>query len=104
MKKQDAHLPIKNLKRKSETVANLLKILSHPQRLIILCSVANGEKTVGELERECGASQSAVSQFLKSMRLEGLIESRRKGQFIYYEIADPQVLELMKALYKIFCS
>lgn len=92
------------LKRRSEDVAALLKQLAHPQRLLILCSLAEGEKSVGEIEDVCGASQSAVSQFLKGMRLEGLVDSRRDGKQVYYRIVDERVLELVKSLYSIFCG
>jgi ArsR family transcriptional regulator len=92
------------MRRRSEDVAALLKHLSHPQRLLVLCSLADGEKSVGEIEVACGASQSAVSQFLKGMRLDGLIESRREGKMVYYKIADKRVMELMRSLYSIFCK
>lgn len=85
-------------------MATLLKQLSHPKRLLILCSMAESEKSVGEIEQACGASQSAVSQFLKGMRLEGLIESRRDGKQIFYKIVDKRVLELIRSLYGIFCN
>lgn len=102
--KSQAHLKsISKLRRQSEEVAALLKLLSHPQRLIILCSMAEGEKSVGEIEQACGASQSAVSQFLKIMRLEGLIEPRREGKQIYYKIVDERVFKLIRSLYSIFC-
>lgn len=65
--------------------------------------MVEGEKSVGEIENACGASQSAVSQFLKGMRLEGLVEFRRDGKQVYYRIQDERILELMKALYQIFC-
>ena len=91
------------MRKKSESVAALLKQLSHPQRLLILCSLAEGEKSVGEIENTCEASQSAVSQFLKGMRLEGLVESRREGKQVYYKIQDERILDLMKSLDKIFC-
>lgn len=104
MKSQAPARSLAQLKRKSEDVAVLLKQLSHPQRLLILCSMAEGEKSVGEVEAVCGASQSAVSQFLKSMRQDGLIDSRREGKLVYYRIVDPHVLELIKSLYKVFCS
>lgn len=103
MKSQEGKKKISELRRRSEGVAGLLKQLSHPQRLLILCSMAEGEKSVGEIEEICGASQSAVSQFLKGMRLEGLIESRRDGKYVYYKIVDSRVLELIKSLYQIFC-
>lgn len=91
------------LRRKSGDVAALLKHLSHPQRLLILCSLADGEKSVGDIEQACGASQSAVSQFLKGMRLEGLIDFRREGKQVYYQIVDKRVLTLIRSLYDIFC-
>lgn len=92
-----------HLKKQSESVAALLKQLSHPRRLLILCGLVEGEKTVSEIEQLCGASQSAVSQFLKSMRSDGLVDSRRSGQHVLYKIADERVFELMRSLYQIFC-
>ena len=103
MKSQGQAKALSDLRRRSEDVAVLLKQLSHPKRLLILCSMADGEKSVGEIEEACGASQSAVSQFLKGMRLEGLIESRRDGKQVYYKIVDKKVLDLMMSLYRIFC-
>lgn len=104
MKSQGPGKSLNELRRRSEGVAALLKQLSHPQRLLILCSLAEGEKSVSEIEEACGASQSAVSQFLKGMRLEGLIEPRRDGKQIYYKIVDKRVLELIRSLYGIFCK
>lgn len=103
MKSQDS-LKLSQLKKKSEDVAALLKQLSHPQRLLILCGLSEHEMSVGEIEESCGASQSAVSQFLKAMRLEGLVESRREGKQVFYRIADERVHDLMKSLFKIFCQ
>lgn len=104
MKKQDQNKTMLKLRKQSEEVASLLKQLSHPQRLLILCHLAGGEKSVGEIEEACGASQSAVSQFLKAMRLEGLIDSRRDGKKVFYQIVDERVHDLIKSLYRIFCS
>ncbi|MEK6773525.1 MAG: metalloregulator ArsR/SmtB family transcription factor [Bdellovibrionota bacterium] len=103
MKSQGKSKSLFKLRRQSEEVAALLKQLSHPQRLLILCSIAEGEKSVGEIEEACGASQSAVSQFLKGMRLEGLIKPRREGKQVYYKIVDKRVLALIRSLYLIFC-
>lgn len=103
MKSQGTIKSLSDLKRQSEEVAALLKQLSHPQRLLILCSMAEGEKSVSEIEEACGASQSAVSQFLKGMRLEGLIEFRREGKQVIYKIVDKRVLDLIKSLNQIFC-
>lgn len=104
MKSQGKLKTLSQLRRQSQEVAAILKQLSHPQRLLILCSLVEGEKSVGDIEDACGASQSAVSQFLKGMRLEGLIESRRDGKQVYYQIADKRILELIKSLYQIFCK
>lgn len=103
MKSQGAIKSLSSLRRQSKEVANLLKQLSHPQRLLILCSLIEGEKSVGEIEQACQASQSSVSQFLKGMRLEGLVQSRREGKQVYYKIVDPRILDLIRSLYSIFC-
>lgn len=103
MKSQEVNKTLSELRQRSEGVAALLKQLSHPQRLLILCCMVEGEKSVGEIEVACGASQSAVSQFLKGMRLEGLIDSRRDGKQVFYKIVDKRVHKLIKSLYQIFC-
>lgn len=104
MKSQVGSKTLSQMRRQSEEVAALLKQISHPQRLLILCSMVDGEKSVGEIERACGASQSAVSQFLKGMRLEGLVESRREGKQVFYRIHDERALNLINFLYKVFCQ
>ena len=86
-----------------DEAARVLKALAHPQRLQILCHLAEAERTVGELERLCEASQSLVSQFLARMKAEGLVASRREGQYVKYEVADPKVHKLLRAMQKIFC-
>lgn len=103
MKSQGQNSALSDLRQKSEHVAALLKHLSHPPRLLILCALAEGELSVSEIEKASGASQSSVSQFLKAMKMESLVESRREGKQVYYKIADPRVLKLMKSLYQIFC-
>ena len=62
-----------------------------------------GEKSVGDIQESCGASQSAVSQYLKGLRLEGLIDHRREGKKIFYRIIDKKVLQLIQSLYQVFC-
>ncbi len=84
-------------------VAALLKHFSHPQRLLILCFLSEGEKQVGEIQEAVGLSQSQTSQFLKRMQAEGLLESRREKNFSYYSLASTEVEKLLKALKKIFC-
>lgn len=86
-----------------ETTAQILKALAHPRRLEILCHLTDGEKSVGDLELLCGASQSAVSQFLARMKAEGLVTARRDDRYVLYKIADAKIFQLIAALHKIFC-
>lgn len=102
MKKQSTS-QLAKMQDSCETVAGLMKALAHPQRLMLLCHLSTGEKTVGELENLCGASQSAVSQYLNRMRLEGLITSEKRGLYVFYRIEDPRVKKLIGALHDIFC-
>lgn len=87
-----------------EEVSAFLKVLAHPQRLMILCQLSEGPKNVTELEELSGATQSAVSQFLARMKAEGLVESKRYNRSVFYEIADKRVLKLIQSMHKIFCS
>ncbi len=87
-----------------ESVASLLKAIAHPQRLKILCSLSEGERTVSQLEDYCGASQSSVSQYLGKMKSEGLLASRREAQQVFYKIESQELLKLMKSMQRIFCS
>ena len=104
MKTQEKTKLEKGMRQKCASVSKILKALAHPQRLLILCTLASGEKTVGEIEKTCEASQSAVSQFLNRMRLEGLVSSTKQGSFVYYRIADSKVKQLIQSLYKIYCD
>lgn len=89
--------------KKSEEVAVLLKTLGHPKRLQIVCFLQSGEKSVSEIESFCQISQSQISNFLKRMSDEQLLEKRKDGNHILYRIKDPKVLELVQSLEKIFC-
>lgn len=104
MNRQGQEKSLTSLRRQSQEVSALLKQVSHPQRLLILCFLIQGEKSVTEIEKACGASQSAVSQFLKGMRLEGLVGSRRDGKQVLYKIVDQRVVDLIKSLYRVFCK
>ena len=68
------------------------------------CQLTEGAKTVGELESLSGASQSSVSQFLGRMKSEGIVNSKREGQFTYYEIANPDLKKLVRSMHSIFCG
>jgi len=81
--------------------ARLLKALSNERRLLILCQIGDGERSVGSLQ--VGLSQSALSQHLARLRADGLVATRRDAQTIYYRIADPAVLKLITTLSDIYC-
>lgn len=82
--------------------AGFLKALSHEGRLMILCHLAAGERSVTELERLLGSRQAAVSQQLARLRLEGLVTTRREGKAIYYAIQDPKVLAQIRLMQDLF--
>lgn len=94
-------------REKLEVAVGLLKQLAHPVRLSILCNLVHkGEMSVTEIveAEEGAASQSQISQFLGKMRSEGLVETRREAQTVYYRIASPKVKRVVEALYEIYCG
>lgn len=90
------------LARHAEPAAALMKALSHEGRLLILCHLAEGEKSVGELEVLIGQRQAAVSQQLARLRLEGLVSTRREGKAIFYTLRDQRTVDLLACLPKLF--
>jgi ArsR family transcriptional regulator, virulence genes transcriptional regulator len=88
---------------KAAEAAQLLRALSHEKRLMILCQIGGGEMSVGALQAVVGLSQSALSQHLAVLRAEGLVETRRQSQTIFYAISDPAVMTIIAALQSVFC-
>lgn len=82
----------------------MLKALAHEGRMMILCHLIEGEKTVGELETLLDQRQAAVSQQLSRLRSEGLVACRRAGKARLYTIADPRVSEIIGLMYRLFCA
>lgn len=82
----------------------LLKALANRQRLLISCLLANGERSVGELNSQLDLSQSALSQHLAVLRREGVVATRRDGQTILYSLPPGPARELVQTLYGIYCS
>ena len=89
--------------RHCEEVSAVLKSLSHPVRLKVLCAMIDREMTVGQLTGFAGISQSAMSQFLARLKAEGVVHSRREGNFVYYTLADEKLKSLIHALKEIYC-
>jgi DNA-binding transcriptional ArsR family regulator len=99
-----ASIPPEDMIRQAEQAANFLKALSHEGRLMILCYLTQGEKSVTELETLLGSRQAAVSQQLARLRLEGLVSCRREGKAIIYALSDPRALRMMGLIHEMFCG
>lgn len=85
-------------------VSDLLKLLGHPDRLMVLCQLKLGEQSVGELSKNLGIKQSPLSQHLARMRHEGVVTARRDAQTMFYSIADPKVAQVITVLYDLYCT
>lgn len=96
-------ISIPKMKRVCEDVCLILKALSHPQRLLVLGHLLQGEKSVSELVKLCQVSQSQMSQFLMRMTAEGLVKAERNGKFKVYSVADERLIELMKTIQNQYC-
>lgn len=92
------------MKSQCNEVSVIMKALAHPQRLMIMCHIAEGEKNVGEILELCDLSQSQLSQFLNRMQRERLLKVRKEGNFVFYSIAEKKVLKLIQSMQKIFCN
>lgn len=88
----------------ARNATNFMKALAHEGRLLILCHLASGEKSVTELEELLSARQAAVSQQLARLRLEGLVDFRRDGKVIYYRLGDPRAKRMIETVYDMFCK
>jgi DNA-binding transcriptional ArsR family regulator len=87
----------------AEAAAELLKAMANPQRLRVLCLLAEGERSVGEINAAVALSQSALSQHLAVLREQGLVQTRREAQSIRYSLVDGPVARLIHALHDIYC-
>ena len=97
-------LDLKRMGESAREASEFLKALAHESRLLILCNLLGGEKSVGELEAFLDLRQSTVSQQLARLRLEGLVAARRDGKTIYYNIASDKVRSVIGVLYSAFCD
>lgn len=88
----------------AQAASNFLKALAHEGRLMILCHLSSGEKSVTELEHLLQSRQAAVSQQLARLRLEGIVSARREGKTIYYALHDPKAARLIGVVYDMFCA
>ncbi|WP_417627958.1 ArsR/SmtB family transcription factor [Pararhodobacter aggregans] len=99
-----ASRPVDDMVEQAQAAAAFLKALAHEGRLLILCYLSSGEKSVTELEQLLGSRQAAVSQQLARLRLEGLVTCRREGKTIYYSLGDPRAARTIGLMYEMFCG
>ena len=92
------------MERAADQASDLLKALSNRHRLLIICQLIDGERSVGELAGFLNLRDSTVSQHLALLRKDGLVAARRDAQTIYYSIASAPAREVLKTLYQVFCS
>ena len=88
----------------AEKASKLLKIMSHPSRLMVLCYLMNGERPVSAFNEAIPLSQSALSQHLAVLRESGLVDTRRESQAIHYRLTSKAVSRILGALYRIYCK
>lgn len=95
---------MEQLKAKAPQAAELLRQLANANRLLILCHIAEEERSVGQLEVDLGIKQPALSQQLAELRQYGLVKTRRQSRSIYYSIADERTEAILATLHAIFCG
>lgn len=97
-------LPFDEMAGRADEVATLLKTLAHPARLMLACTLAEGEYSVSELEEKLGIHQPSLSQQLGVLREAGIVETRREAKQIFYRLTQEKAALLIQALYGIFCG
>jgi ArsR family transcriptional regulator, virulence genes transcriptional regulator len=102
---QKVKIPLSvEMKSHAAEAAAMLKELANPSRLLILCQLIDGEKSVGELCRVIDLSQSAVSQHLARLREANLVDTDKRGQMVYYRLCNMEAHALLSTLYLIYCK
>ena len=97
-------LDLNEMQKAAKLASRLMKVLSNPDRLLILCQLIQQEMCVGEIEEELGIVQPTLSQQLLVLRDEGLVSTRRDGKNIYYKIKSLQAQAVLAVLYEQFCK
>ncbi len=99
----DAAIDLTVMREHASAVVGTLKLLGNTDRLLLLCQLAHQERTVGELEQLTGVTQPTLSQQLGVLRREGVVATRRDGKFIWYHLEDARILQLIQAMYRLYC-
>jgi ArsR family transcriptional regulator len=102
--KNNADIDLKQMAQSADRASSLMKTLGHKDRLMILCHLTDGEKSVGQIADLLEISQSPLSQHLSRMRREGLVDTRREAQTIYYSLKSGEASRIVEVLYELFCA
>ena len=101
---QEGEIDLEQMAQSATKASSLMKTLGHKDRLMILCHLADGEKSVGQIAELLEISQSPLSQHLSRMRKEGLVDTRREAQTIYYSLQSGEAAKIVEVLYELFCA
>jgi DNA-binding transcriptional ArsR family regulator len=96
--------PLEEMREHASDAAQLLKALANENRLLILCTLSEAELSVGQLNERMDLSQSALSQHLAVLRRDGLVNTRREAQTIYYSLGGGPAGKLIETLHGIYCG
>ena len=100
----NGEIDLTQMAESASRASSLMKTLGHRDRLMILCHLAGGEKSVGQIAELLQISQSPLSQHLSRMRKEGLVDTRREAQTIFYSLKSGEASRIMEVLYDLFCA
>ena len=92
------------LRKTAGQAVGTLKVLANEERLLVLCQLSQGEMCVTDLEEALDIHQPTLSQQLGVLRTEGVVNTRREGKYVYYSVADPNVMQVLEVLYRIYCA
>ncbi|GAK83996.1 transcriptional regulator ArsR family [Vibrio ponticus] len=100
----ETQFDITQMQENATQAAELLKVMSHPERLMVICQLTQGEVGVGALQANSTLSQSALSQHLTVLRKHNIIKARKESQQVFYSLSDERVKVMMKSLHCVFCQ
>lgn len=91
------------MRAEADRISAALRLLAHPDRMLLLCNLSQREMCVSELEEELGLHQPSLSQQLGVLRNEGVVATRKEGKNVFYKVADPALMQILAALYRTYC-
>ena len=104
MDQSHSYLDMDLMRQGASQATAMLTALANENRLLLLCQLTQGERNVGELESLCGIRQPTLSQQLAVLREEGMVNARRDGKYIFYSLANPEVIQVMSTLSSLYCG